>query len=710
MSTETTKNDASISEFIDDLYAEYDERLGWVRRDLLALEALIKQPDAQPSLLDALNRNLHTLKGLSGIIDLNASERLIHQMESYLRAVKHAEVELTSAGLDALINGVQMLEQIISAHHAQTPLPVATAAIDRLTDLIAKPHLDENTSASVLPPTEPTPSSTASAVSGMSETSFINLSQEKDQGGRLRQWRCYFTPSPALAERGINVNILRERLENIGTVKAAKPIMQGAGLIFEFLVESTAPPSTLIAWQGDGLTAILEVLMTSEPETNQELPVAVVSADKISVETTVSQPKAESAASHDDNGDSNVPATVGTGNETVPYLALSNAVRIDMTRLDELVRIVGELITTRARQESHLKNLRPLLPTAEWHVLQETNLSFERQLRDLRESVMRMRLVPIGAAFERMQFIVRDLVNTTHKQIQLQFKGQETEIDKYVVDKMIEPLLHLVRNAVSHGIEMPAARTAHQKTATGTLTLRAYAAGDSVVIEVEDDGHGIDLEKIEARARAHNIITAETIVDNKVLLDILCTAGFSTQESADLTSGRGVGMDVVKNTVSELGGVLSVSTQIGIGTCFTIQLPLTLAITDALIVASGGQTFAIPQRSIREIIKLEPAMITALENNQIIAHRGAIVPLIYLDQLFNLSLRTTEGLYVLLSGESNQFGIVVERVLGEREIVVRALNDPLVKVLGFAGATELGDGKAFLILDTLVLANIVRSH
>ncbi|OQW94779.1 MAG: hypothetical protein BWK79_04820 [Beggiatoa sp. IS2] len=665
MSTEITKNEASISEFIDDLYAEYDERLGWVRRDLLVLETLIDQPVAQQTLLDALFRNLHTLKGLSGIVNLNAAEQLIHRMESYLRVVKQKEVQLSLAGLDALITGAQTLEQIISAHHTQSPLPEATMVVAQLVDLIPA-----------------TSSSEVTSRSDESENSSSETTSHSDESGNpVRQWRCYFTPSPILAERGITVNISRERLEKIGTVKAAKPIMQSGGLIFEFLLETTAAESTLLAWQTDGLTCTLVAEMPIADQSSEESPPVISTYQE-----------------------SQAPIPLST--ETVPYLALSNAVRIDMTRLDELVRIVGELITTRARQESHLKNLRSLLPPAQWHALQETNLSFERQLRDLRESVMRMRLVPIGAAFERMQFIVRDLVSTTHKQIQLQLSGQETEIDKFVVDKMIEPLLHLVRNAVSHGIEMPAERLAHQKPAQGTITLRAYASGDSVVIEVEDDGHGIDTERIATRARDLNVISAETVVDSAVFLDILCTAGFSTQELADLTSGRGVGMDVVKNTVSELGGVLSITTQVGIGTCFTIQLPLTLAITDALIVSTGGQTFAIPQRSVCEIIKLEPSMITVLENNEILAHRGVVVPLVYLDRLFGLTLTPQCVLYALMSGETNRIGIVVERVLGEREIVVRALNDPLVKIAGIAGATELGDGCAILILDTLVLANV----
>ena len=394
--------------------------------------------------------------------------------------------------------------------------------------------------------------------------------------------------------------------------------------------------------------------------------------------------------------------------------ASSNFVRVDLTRLDELMQMVGELVITRARLGDRVKTLKGSVPESQFRPLREANLTLERQLRDLREGVMRVRLVPIGEIFARMQFVIRDIARESHKQIALELSGQSTEIDKFVVERMMDPLLHLVRNAVSHGLESEAERIAGGKSPQGKIALRAATSGEMVVIEIEDDGRGVNVEQVAQKARSQGLIAADATPDMATILDILCSSGFSTRDQADLTSGRGVGMAVVKNTVQELGGFLNLHTQVGLGTRFTIQLPLTLAIADALTISLSGQTFAVPQSSVREVLELQPQAITVLENNEIFSHRGNVLPLIRLANVFNLAptspeTRNGKRLHVVIVGSGlNAVGLLVDRIIGQREIVVRPLTDPLVQVVGIAGATELGDGRIVLILDTAALLQVGR--
>ncbi len=269
----------------------------------------------------------------------------------------------------------------------------------------------------------------------------------------------------------------------------------------------------------------------------------------------------------------------------------SQFVRVDLGRLDELMRLIGDLVITRARLADSLARVERHVPPVEWRAVQENSLAIDRHLRDLREGVVRVRMVPVSEIFRRMPFVVRDLARED-KKVRLEIAGQDTELDKFLIERMMDPILHLVRNAVSHGLETIAERRAAGKTDEGLLTLSAAAVGDTVVLEITDDGRGIDAAAVARRARDNGIEVPDgpqSALGHEALLDILCAPGFSTREAADLASGRGVGMAVVKNTVQELGGALTLDTVAGHGTRFAIELPLTLAITDAIIGTVGDR-------------------------------------------------------------------------------------------------------------------------
>ena len=298
------------------------------------------------------------------------------------------------------------------------------------------------------------------------------------------------------------------------------------------------------------------------------------------------------------------------------------------------MRLVGELVVTRSRLEDTLHRVEAHVPFQEWRALQEHNAGIERHLRDLREGVMRVRLVPVGEIFRRMPFVVRDLARDSGKRVRLELLGQATEIDKFLIERMMDPVLHLVRNAISHAIETPDERIAAGKPPDATIRLSASTAGETVVLEIADDGRGIDVADVARRARDRGMAVPEGTLDSGALLDILCASGFSTRDEADRGSGRGVGMAVVRSTVQDLGGTLAVDSEAGRGTAFRMTLPLTLAITDAIIAHVGPHTFAVPQAAVRELIEVEAASLRTIERNELLAYRGGTLPIIRLSQLF----------------------------------------------------------------------------
>src|SRR5688572_28141469 len=265
------------------------------------------------------------------------------------------------------------------------------------------------------------------------------------------------------------------------------------------------------------------------------------------------------------------------------------------------------------RLADSLQRVEPHVPAADWRAIQDHATGIERQLRELREGVMRVRLVPVGEIFRRMPFVVRDLARDTGRKVQVAVSGQDTEIDKFLVERMMDPVLHLVRNAVSHGIESVDERIAAGKPPEGTLRLSASASGEIVTIEISDDGRGVDVARVVSRAAQAGLPVPAGAPDEATLLELLSSPGFSTRDESDRVSGRGFGMAVVRTTVQELGGVMRMDSEPGAGTRFSIDLPLTLAITDALLARVGPQTFAVPQAAVREVIEIESTAIRSLE-------------------------------------------------------------------------------------------------
>ena len=625
--------------FMDDYYAECDEHLGAIRRLLLVLDAATVRGHADPGVLEELFRAFHSIKGISGMVELREAEMLAHHMESYLRALRQREASLTESGLDALIAGVDALERTIAARRAGQAAPSADSAIQQLSD--ASELRGGGASA---PGAE-----AGSAPAGLA-------------------WRVTFVPSPDLVARGINVDTVRSRLRDAGTILAATPQVRPDGIAFQFTFAGDVDEPTREAWRQDGLSV--------EPIDRAQ--------DASAYEERAPEPSTRVQPSH--------------------------VVRVDLTRLDELMRMIGDLVISRARLKESLGRVEPHVPAVEWRAVQENSDTIERQLRDLREGVMRVRLVPVGEIFRRMPFVVRDLAREANKKVRLELRGQDTEIDKFLIERMLDPVLHLVRNAVSHGFETVGERLASGKPPEGTLTLAAAGVGDSVVLEIADDGRGIDAEAVVARARAAGMTVPPGPIDSAALLDLICAPGFSTRDESDRASGRGVGMAVVQSTVQDLNGTLALDTAPGRGTRFVIELPLTLSITDALIATVGDRTFAIPQASVREVVEIDTAAMRRVEQHEIAPFRGGMLPIVRLARLFGMPDGGRPALHVfVIGGGIDAVGLAVDRIVGQREIVVRSMGDDLVRVAGVIGATDLGDGRVVLIIDPGSLARTGRA-
>ena len=620
--------------FLDAYLAECDEHLATVRHALLALEGSVGKAKPDRRLTEELFRSFHSLKGLAGMVEDRDAELLAHEMEGYLRGIRDGDLRLSTSGIESLIAGTADLERTVAARRTDVDRPDLSRTLSHLRALVGQ-HASGTTNAAAVDPAELSP-----------------------------DWECLFEPSPMLIARGVNVDVVRTRLREVGEIVSASPMVTDEGVRFRFLVAGPFDAVLAQRWLADGMTChALTIESVAIPEVPVERP-------------------GEHAARH--------------------------YVRVDLSKLDELMRMIGDLVILRARLADALLKIEHHVPSSAWRAVQENALGIERQLRELREGVMRVRLVPVGEIFRRMPFVVRDLARESGSRIRVELSGQNTEIDKFVVERMMDPVLHLVRNSVSHGLEPADERIAAGKPPEGTIELRASASGDLVRIEISDDGRGVDAQRVASRARELGLPVPAQL-DDAAILDLICSPGFSTRDHSDHASGRGVGMDVVRHTIEDLGGSVRMESRPGLGTTFFIELPLTLAITDAFIAAIGGEIFAVPQSGVREVIEVEEAGVRLLEGGEIAVFRGSAMPVIRLSSLLNIPVEPRPRLHAFVVGTGQgAVGLLVDRIIGQREIVVRVSVDPLIQVDGVAGATDLGDGRAVLILDLQTMARGTR--
>lgn len=382
----------------------------------------------------------------------------------------------------------------------------------------------------------------------------------------------------------------------------------------------------------------------------------------------------------------------------------SNTLKVNFEKLDELLNLMGELVIHRTTLVNLEKRLREQVEDRELlEAFSESSQLIEKSATDLRQAIMKARMLPVKTVFQRFQRLARDLSVSHGKEVRLLFEGEETELDKTVIDEIGEPLLHLIRNAIDHGLEPPAERRAQGKPQTGALTLRARHESSHIVIAVADDGRGMSPERIRSQAVARGILesgAAQAMTDAETL-QLVFLPGFSTSREVTETSGRGIGLDVVKKIVNSLNGTIDIESCVGSGTTFTIKLPLTLAIISALMVEVAGETYAVPLSGVLESIQVDADQCHEMGGSELIRLRDRILPLHRLDRFFGHEApesREQEYVVVVASGEKRG-GLVVDRLLGQQEIVIKGLDDYLGLLPGISGGTVLGDGRVSLIVD-----------
>ncbi|KAB2930124.1 MAG: chemotaxis protein CheA, partial [Rhodocyclaceae bacterium] len=383
------------------------------------------------------------------------------------------------------------------------------------------------------------------------------------------------------------------------------------------------------------------------------------------------------------------------------------SIRVGIERVDQLVNLVGELVITQAMLTQTASKVDPVT-----HERLLAGLAqLERNTRDLQESVMAIRMVPISVVFGRFPRVVRDISQKLGKQVELKLNGEGTELDKGLIEKLADPLTHLVRNSLDHGIETPEARAAAGKPAQGTITLSASHRSGSIVIEVGDDGAGLNRGRILAKARERGLAVSDAMSDQEVW-QLIFEAGFSTAEQVTDVSGRGVGMDVVKKNIAALGGRVDIESMTGVGTRMTVRLPLTLAILDGMSVQVGEETFILPLNTVIESVQPERSMLRTLgRTRQLLQVRGEYLPVVGLAEVFGLRGRAAQpeqGIVVVVESEGTQAALLVDALVGQQQVVIKSLEANYRRVPGVSGATILGDGHVAMILDVASLVDMGR--
>ena len=389
-------------------------------------------------------------------------------------------------------------------------------------------------------------------------------------------------------------------------------------------------------------------------------------------------------------------------------------IRVDVQRLDHLMNLVGELVLGRNRLSQIVSLDRNEDGREDFsHQLNDTAAQIDFITTELQTAVMKTRMVQIGRVFNRFPRLVRDIAREFSKEISLVISGEETELDKSIIEEISDPLVHLIRNAADHGVESADVREKSGKTRQGTISLSAGHEGNHVIIEVRDDGAGIDPEKLKQKAIEKGIITPEEAHDMKTedTYGLIFLPGFSTAQRVSSVSGRGVGMDVVKTNITKLNGIITVESEVGKGTRFTLKLPLTLAIIQGLLVGVGGETFAVPLSSVLEVVRTSRSEVSTVNGREVIRLRETVLPLVDISEILNVPGRDTgvKAFYTVVVGVANKkFGIVVDRLIGQKEIVIKPLGAYLKNIPGIAGSTILGDGRVIMIIDAGELLRLVE--
>ncbi len=669
--------------------------------NLKHLDDLILLVENDPSNPDAINeifRSAHTLKGMSATMGFEKMASLTHAIEDMLDGVRKGEYSLRGEDIDLLFRSLDTMQSMVdSIRGGGNDASVETEAL--VASIRASVKADRSVETAKTTKEEP--------LSGQDEEW---IREARGLGMNVYEVRVVLSPSCLL--KAARAYMVVSRLEELGDlIKTIPPVeaLENEQFSQEFTVYvSTGSGSeqieaTLSRVSELAAVEVRELGVAQVPEPKAEP--SAQEADSVTVEEEIIPPS-EAEPSADRTPEMSPEKRIGTlpkADAQAPKKAAdaskkaSQTVRVDIGRLDKLMNLVGELVIGKARIER-------LVQESRLREFDEPLSQLGRISGDIQELVTKLRMVPVSFIFERFPRLVRDLSKTLKKEVALVLEGQETELDRTVIDEIGEPMVHLIRNCLDHGIEVPEERVRAGKAEKGTITISAYQEGSGVIIQVSDDGHGIDVAKVKEKALRKGVVTQEQAdaMTEDELIHLIYLPGFSLAEKVTDISGRGVGMDAVKTKVEALGGQFEVHTKLGEGTSVFVRLPLTLAIVVALLIKVGDEIYAIPLESVEETILVKRENVKTVHGTPATLLRGDVLALSDLASILGTATPERDDAeypVVVVKAGKNKIGFIVDELIGQQEIVIKSLGRFLSKIKGIAGATILGDGNVALILD-----------
>lgn len=660
-----------MSQFHQVFFEETSEHLATLESLLLTID--VGTPD--PEQLNAIFRAAHSIKGSAGTFGFTDLADVTHILENLLDRIRKEDLRLRESMIDVFLAATDVLKGMLAAHKGAGVADTAAAA-----SICQRLRALADAEAARMPATlacavAPAPTFAASATGGSTALElFFVLEGDADANART-------------------IDILMAELA-----------AYGSPLLMERATAADQPWHLRLngATDGEAVRGMLEFVSKSESiriqpaerEGNEEeaygffapLPSEAPQEEAYGFFEPLPAPAVEKTAA---------PATTEA------------SIRVGVDKVDQLINLLGELVITQAMLVQSAARVDPV----EFERLHNGLALLERNTRDLQEAVMSIRMLPMSVVFARFPRVVRDLSHRLGKQVELKLSGEETELDKGLIEQIIDPLTHLIRNSLDHGIEPPGARVAQGKSPVGTITMKASHQGGHIVIEVGDDGAGLSRERILARARLQGLAVSDQMSDQEVF-QLICEPGFSTAERVTELSGRGVGMDVVKRNITALGGRVEIESMAGIGTRMIVRLPLTLAILDGMSVAVGRETYIVPLGYVVESVQAERAMLKSIAGAaRLIQVRDEYLPVVALHELFGIPNAVTAldaGILIILEVDGTQAALFVDGMLGQQQVVIKSLESNYRKVPGVSGATIMGDGRVALILDIPMLVSMAR--
>ncbi len=707
-----------ISQFHAVFFEESFEGLDVMESGLLNLDEGTADEDA----INTIFRAAHSIKGGAGTFGFMAVSEFTHVMETLLDEMRNGTRAVTAESTNVLLESVDVLREMLSAVQQDAPTDD-----ERIAKVRAK--------LKAMLANEDTPLAPDSAIEN-------DARMPSEPVTRQTGWQIHFRPHPHLLQTGNDpVRMFRE-LEELGPLTVTliddhlPPFSdlepEDSYLAWDLTLKGEIPEQEvreIFEWVEDecdlSITAIEEIVEPTrvaeavaqltphepEPVSGEAVPPEAVGMAETTAftesiadekqDTAIAPPsdikelkKEKKTAEPAKNAKSNVPA--------------ASSIRVGTDKIDTLINLVGELVITQSMLSQIGENFTPeRLPE-----LIDGLAQLERNTREMQEGIMRIRMLPISFAFNRFPRLVHDMTAKMGKKVELKLVGEQTELDKTVMEKIGDPLVHLVRNSLDHGLETPDVRRAAGKPETGLLELKAFHQGGNIVIEIHDDGAGLNEDKILAKAVERGLVEEGEELSPEKIHDLIFLPGFSTADVVTDVSGRGVGMDVVRKNITSLGGSIEVKSQRGQGSTFTIRLPLTLAIMDGQTIRVADENYIIPLISIIETLEVKQSDIKRVSGKgELFQLRDEYIPVIRLYDIFNLTPHTTdleEGLLVIVEGEGQKMALFIDDLLGQQQVVIKSLESNYRKVVGVSGATILGDGTVALILDVPGLMALYR--